>query len=379
MRPTRSHWLAASRSIGSSVCVALLLVAAAAAETRPHYGGVLRIETQAAIMSLPEAKGIADSPLGMRISDLIYDGFRACYGRGCSNPLPGPFRVAEFVPGRKLTLVANDDYSSRPFLNGIEITMGRPAREQLVALQLGRADVIDVPAETTRRASQEGVRLVASSPVELVAIVFSANMDPRVREAISLSVDRAAIFNVLLGRQGEPTAALLPAWMTGYGFLFDASQNVTHARQLAVEAGRAKPIALTYDSQDALARAIAERIALDARAAGLNIIPGISAGDAKVIRITLTGVDTESTLRELAHSLGRSSATQADSRDPQELYQTERKLRDELRIVPLLHLPIVYGVAPRVKGWAADRLGRWSLADVWMEQTTQPEPKGQKP
>jgi ABC-type transport system substrate-binding protein len=382
MRPTRSRWLAASKPI---IC-ALLLAAAANAETRPHYGGVLRIETQAEIAQLPivgpttqpppKIDGPGQHALYRHIADLLFTDARQC--AGLCKPDPGPFKVAEFVPGKRVTLIANDDFrDGRPYLDRIEITMGRAPREQMLDLQLGRADVIDVPAEATRRASQEGVRLVASPPVELVTLVFSANIDARVREAVSLTVDRAAIFNVLLGRQGEPTAALLPAWMTGYGFLFDASQNVTRARQLAVEAGRAKPITLAYDPQNSLARAIAERVALDARAAGLSIVPGISANaDAKLVRITLPAGESRLALVALAESLGGSAASvaTADAKDPQALYQAERRLRDDLRIVPLLHLPIVYGIAPRVKGWARDPMGMpWN--DAWVEQ----EPKGQKP
>jgi peptide/nickel transport system substrate-binding protein len=246
----------------------------------------------------------------------------------------------------------------------------------MVALQLGRADVIDVPAESMRQASQQGMRLVASLPVELVAIVFSADTDARVRDAVSLAVDRTAIFNVLLGRQGEPTAALLPNWLSGYGFLFDASQNVTHARQLAVESGRARPLTLAYDVLDPLGRAIAERIALDARAAGLVISATVNSmnPDARLVRIPLSAENPQAALASVAVTLG--AAAPETSAAPEELYQAERSLRDSLHVVPLLHLPVAYGVAPRVKSWTPQRSGAWSLADVWMEDTT---PKGQKP
>jgi len=342
----------------------------ARAETRPHYGGTLRIETQAAMTQLPP--GDFHDPtlptLAAEVQDLLYR-TPECLGK--CKLVPGPFRVVEFVPGKKLTLAANDDYADgRPYLERIEILMARAPREQLVDLQLGRADVIDVPAESIRRASQEGVRLAASSPLELVAIVFSANVDPRVRDAVSLTVDRAAIFNVLLGRQGEPTAALLPDWMTGYAFLFDASQNVTRARQLAVEAGRAKPLTLAYDAQDALARAIVERIALDARAAGLNLTPTTSVPnpDAKLVRILLPRGDPDAALGGIARAVGEECCPRTSQPTPEQYYAAERELREKARIVPLLHLPVVYGLSPRVKDWPASRWGGWTLDRVWLEQ-----------
>jgi ABC-type transport system substrate-binding protein len=243
-------------------------------------------------------------------------------------------------------------------------------REQMVDLQLGRADVIDVPVEATRRASQEGVRLAYSAPIELVAVVFpagGAGDDARVRDALALSADRAAIFNVLLGRQGGSTAALLPDWMTGYAFLFDASQNVTRARQLRQEA-RVPELTLAYDPQDTLARAIAERIALDARAAGLAVTPttAVSKPDAKLVRILLPAGDPEAALAAIAAALGGAAPRVGAS--PEEQYEAERKLRDDLRVVPLVHVPVAYGIAPRVKGWQQPRSGEWALDDAWLEQ-----------
>jgi len=370
MRPTRSRSLAASSGLFLLLLVTTMttMPMPARAETRPHYGGTLRIETQAAIMALPAGPLVAD-PLAQQVANLTFGDLVTCSGP-CSLS-PGPFKVAEFVPGKKLTLAANEDYvGGRPYLDNIEILMGRPAREQLVDLQLGRADVIDVPAESMRRASQEGVRLIASSPVELVAVVFSANVDPRVREAVSLTVDRAAIFNVLLGRQGEPTAALLPDWMTGYGFLFDASQNVTRARQLAIETGPAKPITLAYDAHDALARAIVERIALDARAAGLNLTPTTSVAnpDAKLIRILLTEGDPDAALGGIARVVAQECCPRSAQPTTEQYYAAERELREKARIVPLLHLPVAYGLSPRVKDWPASRWGGWTLDQVWLEQ-----------
>ena len=351
----RSRWLAVSSVL---LCAAL----AARAETRPHYGGTLRVETQGSIGALPtpDAAGGSNALAG-QIANLIYDP-----GRGEGKP--GPFRVAQFVPGKKLTLTANDEYpGGRPHLDAIEIQMARPVREQMLDLQLERADVVDLPPEMIRRATQQGVRLAQSQPVELIAIVF-ANDDPKLREALALSVDRAAIFNVLLGRQGEPTAALLPNWMTGYGFVFDAGQDIQRARQLRMESRRTQPLTLTYDPQDGLARAIAERVALDARGAGLAITPttSIASPDARLVRVLLPTHDPQAALAAVAAALGASAPKNDDV--PEEWYAAERRLRDDLHVVPILHVPVAYGLGARVKGWAASKSGAWALDDVWLEQ-----------
>jgi len=361
----RSRWLALSSAL-------LLIAPAARAETRPHYGGTLRVQTQQVLTQLPSLQSIPEGGLARQVFRLIISG-EECAGK-CKE-ISGPFRVTEFVPGKRLTLAANDGYLwGRPYLDGIEILMGRTPREQRVDFQLGRADVIDVPVEALRRAAQEGVPVVTSAPVELVAVVFSASgaggdteNGARIREAISLSADRAAIYNVLLGRQGEPAAALLPNWLTGYAFLFDPAQNPTRARQLAIEAGRARPLTLAYDPQDGLAKSIAERVALDARAAGLVVLtsPAVGAPDARLVRLRFAQEDPRAARAALARALGGAARA---APGPEQQYAEEKRLLEELRVVPLAHLPMAYGLSPRVKDWRQSRAGDWELAGVWLEQ-----------
>src|SRR6266481_2117513 len=81
------------------------------------------------------------------------------------------------------------------------------------------------------------------------------------REAVALAIDRGAIHNVLLQRQGEVSGALLPRWLSGYSFVFPAERSVARARQLS---SGSPPLAFAYDAQDAVVRAIAERIAVNA-------------------------------------------------------------------------------------------------------------------
>src|SRR5205807_9507083 len=48
----------------------------------------------------------------------------------------GPFSIADWQPGKKLMLVARDDYwGGRPFVDSIEVEMGRSLREQMISLE----------------------------------------------------------------------------------------------------------------------------------------------------------------------------------------------------------------------------------------------------
>ena len=60
-------------------------------------------------------------------------------------------------------------------------------------------------------------------------------IDARVREAIALSIDRAAIVNFILQKEGEPAGGLLPQWSSGTAFLFSTVADVVHAKELSAQ------------------------------------------------------------------------------------------------------------------------------------------------
>ncbi len=70
-----------------------------------------------------------------------------------------------------LTLTANDNcWQGRPFVDAIEIRVHRSIRDQWLDLSVGRADVVEVPAEQLRQARSSGLTVVDSPPVTLLAL-----------------------------------------------------------------------------------------------------------------------------------------------------------------------------------------------------------------
>ena len=293
----------------------------------------------------------------------------------------GPFRVSAWEAGKRLVLAANDDYwGGRPFLDSIEITFARSQRDQALDLQLGRADVVELPPDQVRRAQQEGVRVAVSAPAELIALAFSDKpsvKEPALREAISLSIDRAAIQSTLLQKQGEAAASLLPQWVSGYSFLFPVTGELERARQLRRDLGSTPSLTLAYDWNDPLARAIAERVSVNARDIGIAIQPygenlavrGANA-DLRVVRIPLASSDAAATLSALSAATGRQSVMPTAS--PEDLYATDRALRSDFRLVPITYVPQAWALAARVRNWVTPRQGGWRLADVWLEEGDKP-------
>jgi len=290
----------------------------------------------------------------------------------------GPFRVSEWQAGKRAVMVANDDYwNGRPFLDAIEIAMDRPLREQMISLELGRADLIEVEVDQARRMSPTARRIVTSAPVELFMITFDqerrATQDPRLREAVALAIDRQAIHEVLLQRQGEPAFTLLPQWISGYAMLFTAQRNLDRARQLRNQV-RNPSLMLNYDSRDALARSIAERIALNAQDAGVIVQPvgqnssARSNADMRLTRVRLLSPDPATALAGVLATSGEGAQTTPGS-SLEQIYRAEQSAVESFYVIPIAAVPEAFTLSGRVRNWSQPRSGGWPLAwgEVWVE------------
>ncbi len=289
----------------------------------------------------------------------------------------GPFRITEWQRQRRLVLAAHEDcWAGRPFVDGVTVEMGVAAPQQLIDLELGKADLVELSPQQVRRAAQGGERSWSSAPVELLALAFDAHrpgvQDARMRQAVALAIDRASIVNVLLQKQGAAAGSLLPQWLSGYAFLFPKAADTERAKQLRGELSAAAPLVLVYDSGDASARAIAERVAVNARETGITVQasdggPAAAHADVRLVRLRLASTDARAALDSLFAALGEPSALPAGAATPEQLYAAERALLASYRVVPLVHLPDIYGLGPRVKNWMPPRWGGWRLDDVWLD------------
>jgi hypothetical protein len=312
-----------------------ILVAGSRAATRPQYGGRLRVE----VRQNPESP---DPPPLLTLG----------------------FTIARWEAGRTAIYDADENAAGgRPFLDQVEIVMGRSLRDQSNDLELGRADIVELgPGELRRQPA--GRKVWSSAPVRVMALVFQPRFDDAaVREALALAVDRSAIHTVLLQRQGEISGALLPQWLSGYAFLFPTATDLVRARRLATGS---RPLSLGVS--DPALRQIAERIAVNARDAGLrvSVVPQPESADVRLVELRIASAEPARALAGLAALLDLPEPVRADS--PEQLYTAERTLLDGFRVIPLIHLPDVYGVAPAVKGAPGiTPLGEWRFENLWLE------------
>jgi len=311
----------------------------------------------------------------------------------------GPFRLTTWEPGRHAVFAANDDYwAGRAFVDSIDVQMGRTVRERMIDLDLGKADIADVAPDRARIDASRGVKISGSDPTELVALFFSRSSmrakDIRIRQALSLALDRASLVDFVLQKEGAPAEAFLPQWSSGYEFLLSTAPDAATARHLASQISPAHVLRLGYDADDSMERMIAERIAVNAQAAGISISArAITAGspdgntnraanvpesDARIVRLPMSSpapgvalgnfLQTFAQLADLDPSL---AAPLNDPANPEQLYARERAVVDTYEIIPLVHVPEVVGLSARVRDWMPARWGAWHLADVWLDGAAQ--------
>ncbi|MDE3109245.1 MAG: hypothetical protein KGL02_04820 [Acidobacteriota bacterium] len=366
----------------------MLLVVAVCARSarRPAYGGTLRVEIGAVVNSLDPsiaATGVGEAEAKAEIDGLIYGpripgGNFAAVGTGS-----GPFHVSAWDPGKHVSLAANDDNpGGRAFVDSIDILMGRSVRDRMLDLEVNATDVAEVPAEQARQAVAGGVRVSASQPDRLLALVFlagrPASQDPRVREVVSECVDRSAIVDFILQKEGVPAGGLLPQWSNGTAYLFPTAADPVGAKALLSQIGGLHSLALGYDAGDSLEQSVAERIAVDARAAGLSVStqpmsPGNSAGlpDARLVRLSMPSPAPQTSLQSFLSVLvpmaGLDSMQLPASASTEQIYAAERGVAEGYRVVPLVWFPHVFGLSNRVMDWRAPDPGEsWPFTDVWL-------------
>jgi len=300
------------------------------------------------------------------------------------------------APAQKLRFRVNElCWSGRPYLNGVEVTLGVAPARALLDLQLGKTDLGELSVDTIRRAEQSNVKCWASAPLTLYALKFpgeakTAN-EQVLREAINLAVDRGAMARVLLQKQAEPSGAFLPQWLSGYAFLFDAESHVERAKELRAKLpgnamGVATVMRISVDANNELSRLVAERIAVNARAAGLTLqtVKASGAkndGDAQLMAWRCTTLSPRASLENLAATLKWQIPEGGVPEEPDARYAWEKRMMDEKNLLPIVAVPDFAALAGQVRNWAPSPWGEWRLADVWLEQSEAgtKTPAGAKP
>jgi len=282
----------------------------------------------------------------------------------------GPFQLVGFNGG-VLKLTAYDNcWQGRPFADAVEIREHRAVRDQWLDLSVGRADLVEVPAEMLRQAQRQRLTVITLQPATVLALQLpdaGALQNPTLRAAIAMAVDRGALSNVIFQKQGEVTASLLPQVLTGYSFLFPTDRDLNKAHVL--RGGLTlPPLTLGVEGNGAMQLA-AQRIALNLHEAGLNVrVVGASKAqqtDMTLRALPLNGGKPAAAFEALLRSAGQSAPVV--ERAPAALFKEEREFLDLHTLIPLLDLPKAYAIGGRVRDIQMRPDGTPDLAETSLE------------
>ncbi len=219
---------------------------------------LIRIHTGEPAPNLPIDLGavvIVSRHVGENASTADYNSGQAAVGTG-------PYRFASYAPGAQVEVTRNDDWwGPRQDWERVSFRMLTNPAARTAALLSGDADIIAAPSPTdlprlradpaVQIFERQGTRLLYMSPdfsrTGETPFITGADgkplprnplLDLRVRQALSLAVNREALAERVLQGMAEPTGQ----WMPRGAFGFDPdiappAQDLARARALLAEAG----------------------------------------------------------------------------------------------------------------------------------------------
>jgi peptide/nickel transport system substrate-binding protein len=194
----------------------------------------------------------------------------------------GPFKLVSFEPERLVVVERNPAYydKARPYLDRIQVVIYPDPTAEVSAMIAGDTDLMlnTLPTEFGRLQKAQGVTAMRTPSGQFCNINFGCDTapfnDPRVRQALALTVDRAAMVDFVaegFGTPGNDTPL-----NKAYRFHTDIplqKPDILRAKKLLAEAGHARGLEATLIASDrpAVRAQLAVAVREMAKAAGFTI------------------------------------------------------------------------------------------------------------
>ncbi|WP_158268496.1 ABC transporter substrate-binding protein [Corynebacterium liangguodongii] len=192
----------------------------------------------------------------------------------------GPFMFERWYPGSRVEFKANRGYwGGPPHIDGVDMLVTPDQKTQFSQLRSGSIDVLadSVPRDVAALDGNPAFKVVsaeeAGSMVYLGANVSTpALQDPRVREAISLAIDRHRIVSEVYLDRARATVLPWSEYSPAYDGMTDsASRNVERARELLGGSEAPRRITLSFASDSLEHRTVAQIIADNLSEIGIDV------------------------------------------------------------------------------------------------------------
>ncbi|MFD2629272.1 glutathione ABC transporter substrate-binding protein [Oceanobacillus kapialis] len=157
----------------------------------------------------------------------------------------GPFKFESWNPGAEVVLTKNEDYWGEPAkLNSVTFKVVSEQSARIAELETGASDVADNigPNNISRVENADGLSLLQEPSVSLSYVGFNAQKEPfddvRVRQAISMAINKEALIDGVYNGVGIPAIGPLAPPVFGYDESVEGLEyNVEEAKSLLAEAG----------------------------------------------------------------------------------------------------------------------------------------------
>ncbi|MBH9553519.1 ABC transporter substrate-binding protein [Inhella gelatinilytica] len=170
----------------------------------------------------------------------------------------GPYRITGWQPEQKLTMVQNKDWWDAKAASNVTEVIYSPIKNdqtRIAALLSGEVDLLtDVPTQDVARLKGDAkLKVVEGNEVRTIFLAMDQGSDQlkgssvqgnplkdkRVREALSLAIDRHGIQRAIMRGLSLPAATLLAPGVNGHNPQLDAAPkaDAERAKKLMAEAG----------------------------------------------------------------------------------------------------------------------------------------------
>ncbi|MBN1485674.1 MAG: peptide ABC transporter substrate-binding protein [Chloroflexia bacterium] len=319
----------------------------------------------------------------------------------------GPFYLAEWQHDRRMVLARNEQYYlDPPQLAQVVILLGAEASNPLLLYEQGQIGFTEVGTSVVARLEYEGSPLAqelrVSPELSLSYVGFNSSMppfdDPKVRQALTMAVDREKIARVTFEGRLQQAEGILPPGMPGYdpdvsGLPYDPEQ----ARQLLAESrygGAANMPRITlYTSGGGIAALLQqvyrEELGLEIELRQIewaDFLLGLDERRYQMYSLSWMAdyADPQNFLEVIFHSsspnnhgayhnpevdrLLEEAAVEQDIERRFELYrQAERLIIHDAPVIPLNHGVSYSLTKPYVQGLQVTPMGLQNLSNIWIK------------
>ncbi|MGL5253615.1 MAG: ABC transporter substrate-binding protein [Brevinema sp.] len=321
----------------------------------------------------------------------------------------GPFSFKEWNRGQNIVLTANDQYwGDIPQIKTVELLIVPEASARIIALETGDIDValaID-PVDRDRVVGNSALTLLEGAAPRVQFLAFNigkgknpAWKNPRVREAVALSLDTPGLIHSVLFETAKPAGSLLEESIFGAITIPPIKQNIEQAKQILKDEGITEGMKVSLWTLPGVQQKIAEVIQGNLKEIGMDAsievyelgryIKAISQGeqDLYILYWTTVTLDGNYGLYNLLHSSAQGvSGNRMFYSNPEvdklldqarsELKSEARKkqyqriqeiIREDYVMIPIFYPYEMAGVRKNVKNFGFNTSALHSFKDTYKE------------